>query len=158
MEYLEYYLVPINEASIIFQGERLKDLLYQKFPYIGELEVKAKSKILLKENEKKKEKIQNKFDSKKVKKLDKLNIPEYLIVYRYLDGSLHESETNDPIISNDIEKLKTFTVKFKEAYEYCNSSDYYNKLMNFLNKEINLEDNDTKEEKQEVKTKKKTKK
>ena len=152
---MEYYLIPINETSFIFKGERLKDLLYEKYPDIGELEVKLTTKLFIKDkSDKKKEKIQNKSDNKKDKIFDKLNIPKYLIVYKYLDGLFYETETGEEVITKEENKLNKYVVKFEEAYDYFCNTNYYDKLMNFINKESTLDVVTTKEE---VKTKKKTK-
>ena len=74
----EYYLIPINNTNTLINGERLKDMLYQKFPEIGYLEVTKTSKVLIIDDKDKKEKIEHKSDMK----LDKL-YEKFFITKKY---------------------------------------------------------------------------
>lgn len=151
---MKYYLIPINETRVMVLGERLKDLLYEKYPEAGCLEV-DKTTVYLTEDKKKDKKL-TKIDKKLENYLDKNSIPKYLICYRFtINGDVHEVETNLDITFKS-EKVDTdYEVPFEEAMDYFNQSMYDERLSTFLNKESILDQEKRQEEKKEAKKAKK---
>ncbi|MBQ7240643.1 MAG: hypothetical protein IJS56_04295 [Bacilli bacterium] len=150
----EYYLIPINNTNTLINGERLKDMLYQKFPEIGYLEVTKTSKVLIIDDKDKKEKIEHKSDMKLDKLYEKLNIPKYFICQKHTDGSYTEVETGINVTVKDAKSIEKFRFSFNECYNYWFGSFYDEKIVNFLRKKTELE---IQEEKEEIKVKKKKK-
>ncbi|MCR5483241.1 MAG: hypothetical protein K6E99_02400 [Bacilli bacterium] len=152
---MEYFLIPINDTNTLINGKRLKDMLYEKFPEIGNLEITKVSKVLINNNEEKKTKIENKSDKKLDKLFNKLNIPKYILCQKYNDGSYCEMETGEEITVKDSEAIQKFKFDFQTCYEYWFGSLYEEKIANFFKKESELIKY---EQKEAVKAKKKTKK
>ena len=146
---MKYYLIPINETRVYFLNERLKDLLYEKYPEVGELEVN-RTTVRLTESEKRDKKL-SKIDKKLENYLDKNNIPKYLICYKFQSGSIHEIETNLDVTFKDETVDEDYEVDYSEAQNYFFLSMYDERIHSFINKESVL--------KEEIKpVKKKTKK
>ena len=145
---MKYYLIPINETRVYFLNERLKDLLYEKYPEVGELEINRTTVSLI-EKEKKEKKI-SKIDKKLESYLDKNNIPKYLICYRFPGGDIHEIETNLDVYFKDELVDKLYLTPFEECQSYFFSTIYDERINEFINKESIL--------KEEEPVKKKTKK
>ena len=157
----EYYLIPINNTNTLINGERLKDMLYQKFPDIGYLEVTKTSKVLINDDKDKKEKIEHKSDMKLDKLYEKLNIPKYLICQKHTDGSYTEVETGIVVTIKDAKAIEKFRFSFNECYDYWFGSLYDEKIVNFLSKKTELENQEEKvekEEKEEIKVNENNKK
>ncbi len=154
----EYYLIPINNTNTLINGERLKDMLYQKFPDIGYLEVTKTSKVLINDDKDKKEKIEHKSDMKLDKLYEKLNIPKYLICQKHTDGSYTEVETGIVVTIKDAKAIEKFRFSFNECYDYWFGSFYDEKIVNFLSKKTELEIQEEQEKQEEIKVKKKKKK
>jgi hypothetical protein len=153
---MEYYLIPINDTNTFINGERLKDLLYEKFPEIGNIEVTRTSKVLINnKDEDKKNKIENKSEKKLDKLFEKLNIPKYILCQKHNDGTYSEMETGEKITIKDSKLLQKFKFDFQTCYDYWFGSFYDEKIVNFFKKESELVKY---EQKEEAKTKKKTKK
>ena len=164
---MEYYLIPINDTNTLINGNRLKDMLYEKFPEIGNLEITKKTKMLIsKKTEKKQTKIENKSDKKIDKVLDKLNVPKYMICQKHKDGSFTEINTGKILTFKDSRLVQKFKFDFEVCYEYWAGSSYDEKLANFFDKESELvlyeqkeqKEKEEREEKELAKAKKKTKK
>lgn len=151
---MEYYLIPINNTNTLINGERLKDMLYEKFPEIGDLEVTKTTKLLINKDDEKKSKIEHKSEIKIDKLLEKLHIPKYIICQKHSDGTYSEVETGEKVTVKDSNAIKKFKFDFATCYEYWFNSFYDEKIANFFNKESELKKY---EEKKDVKTKKRTK-
>ena len=145
---MKYYLIPINETRVIFLKERLKDLLYEKYPNIGELEVNKTTIKYTDESEKKNKKI-SKIDKKLESFIDKYNIPKYLICYKFDNGSIHEMETNNDVFFSD--DLDEYLVSFEETQNYFFQSLYDLRINKFIKKESILNNTNVKKK---VKSKK----
>ena len=145
---MKYYLIPINETRVIFLKERLKDLLYEKYPNIGELEVNKTTIKYTDESEKKNKKI-SKIDKKLESFIDKYNIPKYLICYKFDNGSIHEMETNNDVFFSD--DLDEYLVSFEETQNYFFQSLYDLRINDFIKKESILNNTNVKKK---VKSKK----
>lgn len=153
---MEYYLIPINDTNVLINGERLKDLLYEKFPEVGNIEVTKVSKVLINnKNEVKRSKIENKSDKKLDKLFEKLNIPKYILCQKHVDGTYSEMETGEKITVKDSKLIQKFKFDFATCYSYWFGSLYDEKITNFFKKESELKKF---EQKEEAKAKKKTKK
>lgn len=154
---MKYYLIPINETRVIFLNERLKDLLYEKYPEVGELEINRTSIKLNNEEKEKEEKI-NKIDNKLDYFLDKNNIPKYLICYRFPRGDIYEIETNKDVTFKS-EKIEEYQVSYEEAQEYYFRTTYDLRISEFIHKESTLVKEEVKpKSKSKTKTKTKTNK
>jgi hypothetical protein len=138
---MKYYLIPINETRVIFLKERLKDLLYEKYPNIGELEVNKTTIKYTDESEKKNKRI-SKIDKKLESFIDKYNIPKYLICYKFDNGSIHEMETNNDVFFSD--DLNEYLVSFEETQNYFFQSLYDLRINDFIKKESILNNTNVK--------------
>ncbi len=138
---MKYYLIPINETRVYFFNERLKDLLYEKFPNIGELEVNKTTIKYTDESEKKNKKI-SKIDKKLESFIDKYNIPKYLICYKFDNGNIHEMETNNDVFFSD--DLDEYLVSFEETQNYFFQSLYDLRINDFIKKESILNNTNVK--------------
>lgn len=152
---MKYYLIPINETRVYFLNERLKDLLYEKYPEVGALEIN-KTTVKLIGNEKK-HKIIAKIDKKLENYLDKNNIPKYLICYRFPKGDIHEIETNMDVYFKDELDDNLYLVSYDEAQDYFFRSIYDERINTFINKESVLNEEVKVDKDVKKKTKKKTK-
>jgi hypothetical protein len=138
---MKYYLIPINETRVYFLNERLKDLLYEKYPNIGELEVNKTTIKYTDESEKKNKRI-SKIDKKLESFIDKYNIPKYLICYKFDNGSIHEMETNNDVFFSD--DLNEYLVSFEETQNYFFQSLYDLRINDFIKKESILNNTNVK--------------
>ncbi len=152
---MEYYLIPINDTNVLIKGVRLKDMLYEKFPEIGDMEITKTSKVLINnKDEEKRNKIENKSDKKLDKLFEKFNVPKFIICQKHTDGSYSEVETGEKLSVKNQKEIQKYKFDFATCYDYWFGSFYDEKILNFFKKESELEKF---EQKEEIKTKKKTK-